>query len=159
MDPRIMDAVGLIGQFVSDHWEATFGQDDINYALQDQGYSSEEITRAFRWIEDHTLGELNERPRTKEQIMNPAKIQPPTRLLTAIESMKISSAAYGVLLAFYERGVLDVLQFEEVLERAMKTPVDSVSSRQMKRLAALTLFNRVQNEWRDFLHSKSTLIQ
>jgi uncharacterized protein Smg (DUF494 family) len=154
-----MDAVGFIGQFVTDHWEATFGQDDINYALQDQGFSSEEITRAFRWIEDHTLGELNKAPQAVQNMASHAKIQPPTRILTSLEALKISPEAFGSLVAYYERGILDVLQFEEVLERAMKTPGDSVSSRQMKRLAALTLFNRVQNEWRDFLHSKSTLIQ
>jgi uncharacterized protein Smg (DUF494 family) len=156
MDPRIMDAVGFIGQFVSDHWEAMFGQDDISYALQDQGFSSEEITRAFRWIEDHTLGEAAQ---TKRKPTDAPRILPPSRVLGPIEAMKISPRAFGVLVGIYERGVLDVLQFEEVIERAMKTPGDSVSSRQMKRLAALTLFNRVQNEWRDFLHSKSTLIQ
>jgi|GEM_PF-1236128 len=155
MDPRIMDAVGFIGQFVSDHWEAMFGQDDINYALQDQGFSHEEITRAFRWIEDHTLGELSSRPTSKVT----ARMQPPSRVLSSIESMKISPRAFGALVSLYERGVMDILQFEEVIERAMKTPGDSVSSRQMKRLAALTLFNRVQSDWRDFLHSKSTLIQ
>lgn len=155
MDPRIMDAVGFIGQFVSDHWEAMFGQDDINYALQDQGFSSEEITRAFRWIEDHTLGELSIAPTSKVT----ARILPASRVLSSIESMKISPRAFGALMSLYERGVMDILQFEEVIERAMKTPGDSVSSRQMKRLAALTLFNRVQSDWRDFLHSKSTLIQ
>ncbi|MEO5667660.1 MAG: DUF494 family protein [Bdellovibrionota bacterium] len=156
MDPRIMDAVGYIGQFVSDHWEAMFGQEDISYALQDQGFSSEEITRAFRWIEGHTLGETLEKSATKT---GTPRLQPPSRVLGSIEAMKISPRAFGALVSLYERGVLDILQFEEVIERAMKTPGDSVSSRQMKRLAALTLFNRVQNEWRDFLHSKSTLIQ
>ena len=156
MEPRIMDAVGFIGQFVSDHWEAIFGQEDISYALQDQGFSRDEITRAFLWIEDHTLGQTVKKPRS---LNSPPRLQPPSRVLSPIEAMKITPRAFGALVSIYERGVLDILQFEEVLERAMKTPGDAVSSRQMKRLAALTLFNRVQNEWRDFLHSKSTLIQ
>ncbi len=157
MDPRIMDAVGFIGQFVSDHWEASFGQDDINYALQDQGFSRQEISSAFRWIEEHTLGRSTRSSRAKNA--SPARIQPPTRILTALEAMKISPRAYGTLVEVYERGVLDILQFEEVIERAMKTPGDMVSPRLMKRLAALTLFNQVQGEWRNFLQSKSTLVQ
>jgi uncharacterized protein Smg (DUF494 family) len=156
MDPRIMDAVGFIGQFVSDHWEAVFGQDDISYALQDQGFSREEILSAFGWIEEHTLGKSTRATRAKHA--SPAKFQPSMRILTSLEALKITPKAYGVLVEFYDRGVLDILQFEEVIDRAMKTPVDAVSSRQMKRLAALTLFNQVQGEWRNFLHSKSTLV-
>jgi uncharacterized protein Smg (DUF494 family) len=158
MDPRVMDAVGFIGQFVSDHWEAVFGHDDLKDALLDQGFSDQEISNAFSWIEDHTLGKRSRKGRSKIK-PSVAQIRPPHRVLTNIEAMKIAPEAFGALLSLYERGVLNLLQFEEVIERAMRTPVDQVGSRQMKRLAALTLFNQVQNDWRDLLHSKSTLVQ
>lgn len=156
MKPRIMDAVGFIGQFVSDHWEAVFAQEDLKSALMDQGFSSEEITRAFGWIEEHTMGPSLA---SKGASVSSVQIRPSMRMLTQFEQTKISPEGYGVLVSLYERGVLDILQFEDTLERAMRMSGEEVDALWMKRLASLVLFNRVQSEWREWLQSKSTLIQ
>lgn len=163
MDPRVMDAVGLIGQFVSDHGEIVFAHEDLKSVLFDHGFSSNEISSAFGWIEEHTLGsriaDAGSGSSAKSPAQSPAQIKPSMRILSSIEAMKITPEAYGALLSLYERGVVDILQFEEIIERALSMPDDTVEARLMKRLASLVLFNQVQGEWREWLQSKSTLIQ
>jgi uncharacterized protein Smg (DUF494 family) len=156
MDPRVMDAVGLIGQFVSDHEESIYAQDDLKSVLRDHGFSSNEISRAFHWIEEHTLGKSQAKTHSPR---SPAQIHRPLRVLTPIEAMKITPEGYGALLALYDRGVIDIIQFEEIIDRALRMPGDAVEGRLMKRLASLVLFNQVQSEWREWLQSKTTVIQ
>ncbi|MBS1984717.1 MAG: DUF494 family protein [Bdellovibrionales bacterium] len=151
MNPKVMDAVGLIGKFVSENWESIVNHEEILDELQNQGFSSREITDAFRWIERNTLG-------PDEPLKDTFSIQPPVRALSPIESAKLTPEAYGVLLRCYERGLIDSLILEDILERIVRSEAEEVGIKEVRRLTALTLFTRVQSEWRDYLHSTNTLI-
>jgi len=157
-NPKVMDAVGFIGRYVADHWETMVDQDDICDELLNLGFSNREITDAFRWIERNTLGSDEgtfEDGATSEHL---AGIKPPVRVLSAIEQSKITPAAYGVLMSYYDRGMIEPVLLEDILERTMRSESEEVSEREMRRITSLTLFNKVQAEWREYLHTTNTLV-
>ena len=149
-----MDVVGVIGRFVSENWNSMANQEELVDELQNQGFSSREISDAFRWIEKNTLGPDEESDREVSSVT----IHPPARILSPIEASKLNTDAQGFLLKFYERGLLDPLLLEDILERAVRMDIDEIGLKEIRRLTALTLFIRVQSEWRDYLHSTNTLI-
>ena len=153
MNPKVMDAVGLIGKFVSDNWEYVVDPSDLLDELENRGFSSREISDAFKWIERNTLGAMDSRG---EEI--PESERPPVRILTPVEQAKLSQSAIDVLQKIYERGIIDVSLFEEILEKASKSDSEEVSEKEMRRIASLTVFTRVQAEWREFLRSTNTLV-
>jgi len=152
-----MDAVGFIGRLVADDFDALLDQNDIKEELVNMGFSNREISNAFKWIEETTLGSVSERKRSrKKDLTQPPspKIQPPFRKLGPLEEAKIKPKAQGLLLNFYNRGVLDPILLEEILEKIMKLNVEEVAEREVRRLTALTLFGRVQGDWRELLASQ-----
>ncbi len=154
MSPRIMDAVGFIGRLVADDYDALLDQNDIKEELMNLGFSNREISHAFKWIEDTTLGHAqDEKPRKKKAKENQGtpKIQPPFRKLDALESAKIKPKAQGLLIGYYNRGLLDPILLEEILEKIMKVNLEEVSEREVRRITALLLFSRVQGDWRELL--------
>lgn len=155
MNPKVMDAVGLIGRFVSENWESISDQGEINDELENQGFSTREISEAFRWIERNTLGPDDETPPASA---SEAAIRPPFRILTTLESSKLSGDAHGFLVKFYERGLIDPVVMEDILERVAKSESEDIGVKDIRRLTALALFTRVQSEWRDYLHTTNTLI-
>ncbi len=154
MDTRVLDAVGFIGQYFADVEDESFEQDDLNDALVDQGFSSTEIKEAFRWIEEKTLAEGLSRKRSLE-----TQLSPSLRVLSRIEAMKITPEAHGVIIGLHTRGVIDQLTVEEIIERAMALSGPEVSPRSIRRIAALTVFARMQAEWREWLQSSTTVLQ
>jgi Smg protein len=168
MSLRVMDAVGLIGQLVADHWESMSGPQDVTDQLLHHGFSSTEITEAFKWIESHTLGPSDKASKaTKKKtatkktkaVAKGPRLNPSLRTLTNYEKVRFSPAGHGFLLTLYEKGMLDLLQLEEVIEKAVRSSSDTVGIQELKRLAALVLFTRMQSDSRDLLHSKSSLVQ
>lgn len=156
MNPKVLDVVGVIGRFVSENWESMADQEDLLDELQNQGFSSRDISEAFRWIEKNTLGADDEA--NARESATTVSIHPPARTLTPIEANKLTTEAHGFLLKFYERGLLDPLLLEDILERVVRMEAEEVGIKEIRRLTALTLFIRVQSEWRDYLHSTNTLI-
>lgn len=155
MNPRVMDVVGYIGKFVSDNFDSPFDQSEIFDELMSQGYSSREISDAFKWIERNTLGDSKDKP-LSESLDDDQK--PAFRVLTVAEQSKITPKAYAELMSFYQRGILDAPLLEEVIDRIMKHEAEEISDRDVRRVAALSVFTRVQSEWKDFLHATNTLL-
>ena len=85
-------------------------------------------------------------------------IHPPMRVLSNAEQGKINSAAHGVMVKYYERGLIDAPTLEEIIDRAMRSDSEEVGEKEIRRIASLTLFNRVQSEWRDYLKVTNTSI-
>lgn len=154
MNPRVMDVVGFIGKFVIENFEGHFDQGEILDELLSQGYSSREISDAFKWIERNTLGDPKDTPAGQV----PAELRPPMRVLSPAEQAKISPKSYAQLVSLYERGILDPVLLEEIIERLMKNENEEISDKDVRRIAALSVFTRVQSEWRDFLHATNTLL-
>ena len=153
-NPKVMDAVGLIGKFVTDNWEYVVDPTDMLDELENRGFSSREISDAFKWIERNTLGAMD--ARNEEKI--PEADRPSVRILTTVEQSKLASGASALLQRIYDRGIIDVALFEEILDKALKSESEEVTEKEMRRIASLTVFTRVQAEWRDFLRSTNTLV-
>jgi uncharacterized protein Smg (DUF494 family) len=151
MNAKVMDAVGLIGRYVADNWENMGDSSDLLDELENLGFSSREISDAFRWIERNTLG--GDGPARRLDAHRPSM-----RVLSAVEASRLAPQAQGFLQGLYDRGLIDVVLFEEILERAFKSESEEIGEKEMRRIASLTVFNRVQSEWRDFLHSTNTLV-
>lgn len=153
MNPKVMDAVGVIGRFVADHWESMINQDEIADELMNLGFSNREISDAFKWIERNTLGSPGDTHPLPE-----ASIKPGIRVLSPMEQAKINPSAYSLVTSYYDRGLLDATLLEDIIERAMRSEAEEVEEKELRRITALTLFNRVQAEWRDYLHTTNTLV-
>ncbi len=158
MNPKVMDAVGFIGRYVADHWESIVDQDEICDELTNLGFSNTEITDAFRWIERNTLGSDEGTFEDGATSDHTAGIRPPVRVLTAIEQSKISSDAYGVLMGYYNRGLIEPVLLEEIIERALQSESEEIGGTEIRRITSLTLFNKVQAEWREYLRTTNTLV-
>jgi Smg protein len=155
MDTKIMDAVGLIGKIVSENWESIGDIEEVSQELENQGFSNRQIADAFRWIEQNTLGSDTDIMSAEGGVnSNP----PPVRVLSAIEASKLKPAAVGLVMKLYERGLVDNLILEDILERAVRSESEEVDLKEMRRLTALALFSRVQEEWREHLNKTNTLI-
>ncbi|MBP7844756.1 MAG: DUF494 family protein [Proteobacteria bacterium] len=153
---RVLDAIGLIGRFVSDHWDSFIDQVEITDELIDRGFSSSEINDAFSWIESNTLGAKSKQPKLKN-----AKAPPPysLRQLNSMESTKIDSKAFGFLLEYLNRGLIDNVLMEDIIQRALQSENSMVGKKEMRRITALTLFNCYQSQWKEILNRSNPLIQ
>lgn len=147
LERRILDAVGFIGRFVSDHWSPAVNKQDIRYELRSHGYSSKEIRDAFKWIEDHTIG--NSADVTYEFADNLSN-----RILSPVERTRITPRAHAFLLELTTRGIVDSTMMEEIIEHCLHSEHEEVYLEEMKTIAALCIFNRLQTDWREFLNNK-----
>ncbi len=146
MNSRVIDAVGLIHEFVADHWESIVGQDEVHEELLNQGFSQQEISKAFKLIEDQVFQAA---PRSAGRAVES------NRIMTTHENLKISSGAFSFLLRLLKRGVIDHILFEDVVERAIRSADPIVGLRQVRRLAALALYRVLEADLRDHLASGS----
>lgn len=154
MNPRIKDVVGLIGHYVSDNWESYIDREEISDELLHRGYNSREIRDAFHWIDEMTLGALRDAMAQNTIVKN----QPSQRVLSPIEANKMSNEAWSVLMGFYARGLIDPTLLEEIIDRCMQLEIDEIMVSKVKEVTALTLFKHLHDEWKEFLHSSSTLL-
>jgi uncharacterized protein Smg (DUF494 family) len=150
---RIMDVVGLISRYLAESPDIVTNPNQIDDELSGLGFSSKEIKKAYRWIEDNTLGNPKE-PQPEPLSQN----LPPLRVFTKAETSKLKPRALGLLHRCYERGLLDPLLLDEVLEKVLQSEIEEFSEAELRRVVALHLFNRVQSDWKELLHSTNTLV-
>lgn len=112
------DVIQRLFDLLADHLEAWLEGDDLaleslDQTLQESGLSGEEIEAgvlALRSIAGHPAGAavatVDEAPGVRAQ-----------RVLSPEERESLSPEAWGFLLALRQRGSLDPLQFERVLDR------------------------------------------
>lgn len=152
MRTRLLDVVGFIGQFFYEYGHEDHYEEELSEALLERGISEHEVKEAYRWMEEKALGPGS---RKKHQ-----RVVSSTRVLTRLEKNAIGPEAHGVLIDLLSRGIIDQLTADEVIARAVSSnPPSSISARQMKRLVALTVFSRLQGEWREWVQSSSSFVQ
>jgi Smg protein len=156
---RVLDAIGLIGRFVSDHWDSFIDHVEITDELADRGFTSGEINAAFLWIENNTLGPRSKSQKLKAKNSKSKKPEYSLRQLNALESAKIDNKAFGLLLQYLIDGLIDNQIMEDIIQRALQSENAMVGKKEMRRIAALTLFNGYQSQWKELLHRSNPLIQ
>ena len=75
-----------------------------------------------------------------------------------MELAKLEPKAFGLLLDYHNRGIIDSFLMEEIIDRAMQSDSPIVGKKELRRLTALTLFNRFQFEWKELLQNSNTLV-
>jgi uncharacterized protein Smg (DUF494 family) len=142
MNSRVNDAVGLIHEFVANHWESIVGQNEVHDELMNQGFSQQEISKAFKLIEEQVFQVANHRS---------GKVLETNRVMTSNEGLKIHSGAFSFLLKLLKRGILDHLLFEDIVERAVRSADPQIGLRQMRRLTALALYRAMEADVREHI--------
>jgi uncharacterized protein Smg (DUF494 family) len=142
MNNRVTDAVGLIHEFVANHWESIVGQNEVHEELMNQGFSQHEIAKAFKVIEDQVFQVASN---------HSGKVLEANRVMTENERLKITSGAFSFLLKLLKRGILDHLLFEDVVERAARLADPIVGLREMRRLTALALYRALEADVREHI--------
>lgn len=139
MRERVLAIVSLIAQYVMGEQDA-LSENDIVEELLAVGYEAEEIDAAFSWMQNLAL-----QPRDQELQLPDVLAQ---RIFTAEEIRALSREARGLLVRLRLLGILDDETQEEIIDKALQVADDEVTLKEMKTIAALTLFARSNDEWR-----------
>jgi len=136
---RVLAIVSIIAQYVLGDRD-TVTENDIVEELLAVGFEADEIDAAFSWMQNvgaSAPGKARDLAEVRSQ-----------RIFTAEEKRDISADARGLLIRLRTLGILDDEAQEEIIDRAMQVAEDPVSLKEMKAIAALTLFSRNHEEWR-----------
>jgi Smg protein len=136
---RVLAIVSIIAQFVMEEREQ-ISESDIVEELLAEGFDAEEIDAAFNWMENISL-----EPRKTTAL----ELAPSThRVFTPEEVRALSREARGFLVRLRTLGIAsDELQ-EEIIDKALQVAEDEITLKEIKTIAALTLFARSNDDWR-----------
>ncbi|MCP1728077.1 Smg protein [Natronospira proteinivora] len=106
--------------------------------LEEAGFPSTEIQKAFQWLEDLADGGqiLESQTVTRESV----------RIFSPLEQIRISPECRGFLIYIEQIGILDPLQRERVIDRIMALESPSVDLDQVKWIVLMLLFNQPGQE-------------
>lgn len=139
MRERVLAIVSIIAQYVMGDGEPP-SETDIVEELLAVGFEADEIDAAFTWMQNLAFRHPDRAPELAE-----IRAQ---RIFTPEERRSISGEARGLLIRLRTLGILDDEAQEEIIDRALEMADDEVSLKEMKAIAALTLFARSNDEWR-----------
>jgi len=128
--------------------------DLLSKDLIQKGYTESEISSALTWI-------INRLNMDAEEVTDSEHPNPNAyRHLHEIERAVISTEAYGYVIQLKELGIIDELDVEELLERAMMLGTSAVDVEDIKSIVATLLIrNDGFSEGTYFLLEKNSIIQ
>ncbi len=129
-------------------------QESLKIELMEAGFPSNEVSKAFTWLE--RLAEQSEDSQTETQGATAM------RVYTFQECEKIDIESRGFLMFLEQVGVLDTVNRELIIDRAMALDMDEFNLDQLKWVILMVLFNqRGQEEifaWmEDVVHNRMSL--
>ncbi len=139
MRERVLAIVSLIAQFVMGERDAP-SESDIVEELLAVGFDPSEIDAAFSWLQSLAL-------QPAEPLRELAEVRS-QRVFSRDEIRAISPEGRGLLVRLRMLGILDDEAQEEIIDKALRMADDEVSLKEMKAIAALTLFARSNDDWR-----------
>jgi uncharacterized protein Smg (DUF494 family) len=104
----------------------------ISKKLSDDGYTEKEINSALTWMIEKFKADKKMADSTT-----------PYRLLHEFEKMTITPEAYGYLIQLQQLGLVNEIEIEQVIERAMITEIVPVTLNQMKEIVSAIIFKPV----------------
>lgn len=130
MDERLVEIIIAIVDRLVDTGSDPDTVESITLSLTAEGYNAQEINTAFMWLY-HTVDEsFFEEGRIIRRERSPGTV----RVLNDFERTLITPEAYGYILQLSQLGLLDNLEIEEVLDRAMYSCGDMVELNDVKRI-------------------------
>ncbi|MEE2710741.1 MAG: DUF494 family protein [Gemmatimonadota bacterium] len=142
MSEKIMEILVLLMQHMQDEQGHFDDISDVSEILTGQGYTHQEVTTALSWLFER----LHERAEPLIDTAQPLRSKP-NRILHSIEKLVISPEAYGYLIQLRGLGLIDDIQMEMLIERAMLTGARHISQNDMKSIAASILLNSEGATW------------
>jgi len=119
--------------------DADQDRDSLQSSLLDVGFSPQEISKAFKWLDE--LAEL--RPACAPNTLDAGG---PIRVLAPQEREKLDVEAQGFLMFLEQQGVLSPAQRELVLDRVIALDVEEVDVEELKWVILMVLFNQPDQE-------------
>ena len=130
MDERLIEIIVAIVDKLVDRGTGADTVESITRSLMFEGYSAQEINTAFMWLY-HTVDESFFE---EGKILLTDKSRGTVRVLNDFERTMITPEAYGYILQLSQLGLLDNLQVEELIDRAMYSCGDMVELIDVKRI-------------------------
>jgi Smg protein len=128
----------LFENYIYDEPESTPDRDSLGDSLEEAGFSSAEIDRAFSWLDG--LAEQRRMPIMAVQESNPV------RLFCEAECNRLDVDSRGLILYLENIGVLDPARREQVLDRLMALDEDDIDMEDVKWVVLMVLFNQPGQE-------------
>ncbi|HFQ13169.1 MAG TPA: DUF494 domain-containing protein [Gammaproteobacteria bacterium] len=140
MKENVLDVLMyLFENYMSDDVEFDTDEESLRVELQEAGFQTVEISKAFEWLEG--LVALQEFPE-KLSLANTSSL----RVYTGEESEKLDLDARGFLLFLEQTGVLDHNTREMVIDRVMALDETEIDIEQLKWVTLMVLFNQPGRE-------------
>jgi Smg protein len=128
----------LFENYIYDEPEEEPDRESLGESLEEAGFSSGEIDRAFDWLDG--LAEQRKLPELGGQETNPI------RVFTADESRRLDVHARGFIMYLENVGVLDPLRREMVIDRLAALETEDISLEDVKWVVLMVLFNQPGQE-------------
>ncbi len=140
MKENVLDVLMyLFDNYMSDDIEFDTDEESLRVELQEAGFQSLEISKAFDWLEG--LVALQDFPE-KLPLVNTSSL----RIYTTEEAEKVDLDARGFLMFLEQTGVLDHNTREMVIDRVMALDEDEIDIEQLKWVTLMVLFNQPGRE-------------
>jgi len=136
MNERVVEILIYIMSEIRKNQSASGKLDLLSQDLIQQGYSESEISSAFTWLLDRLNHETEELVERQDPSL-PSSV----RHLHEIERAVVSVPAQGYIIQLRELGLIDELDVEQILERAMMLGHSPVTSDEIKSIVATMLFS------------------
>lgn len=128
----------LFENYIYDEPEEEPDRESLSQSLEEAGFSSGEIDRAFRWLDG--LAEQRKLPELGGHEDNPI------RIFTDDESQRLDVHARGFILYLENVGVLDPLRREMVIDRLAALETEDINLEDVKWVILMVLFNQPGQE-------------
>ncbi len=135
MNKRFLDVLNFVLDEMSEDSSGDLDLETMVDAMQDEGFSDDEIQSAMSWIMSN--GDSLERSSIQFSAVSP----PIWRMLNEIEEQSIPPKAYSYLLKLRRLNILTDDNLEKVIDRAVDLRLFNMNVEDMKDLIAAVVLN------------------
>ena len=139
MRNRILEIVVFLMDFMREHSERQPAPDDISLELKDMGYSETEINTAYSWFLEQFNSSIEEYYKDFPEHANS------NRILAEEERQQLTPESYGFLLKLLHNRIVNLEQFEAILERVLLLIGETIDIDRMKIIVSSVLFNEIDH--------------
>ena len=129
----------LFDNYFEEDYEINSDQESLKYELTEAGFSDNQVTKAFDWLEGLTL--------QKDLIQSDDLTGKSTlRIYGEREMEKLDVKCRGFILFLEQSSVLDAYDREVVIDRAMALEAEEIDLQQLKWVVLMVLLNQPGKE-------------
>ena len=139
MKENVLDVLMyLFENYIYDEPEDTPDRESLGSSLEEAGFTSAEIRKAFSWLDE--LAEQRHTPQLHDTGSQPV------RVFSSVESGRLDVQCQGFLMYLENVGILDADCRELVVDRLLALDTDEVTLDDIKWVVLMVLFNQPGQE-------------